>query len=408
MTGSNGAPSPHALVSLLWTHYLNTGRWPTTRVLDRLVDRVLREDAREVISGLPRGLIWPDLARWRSAWVPDDTTVITLTVAGLAGLQEASEFTTFFVDALRYLVERADSFEPDDPAVDLTVTDEELAHALGVDVDDERVRLAGVLLRADAPGLWRGFGGSVGDRWSITLDERGAREYRGIDTAEEFVRRLEERRAEEDAAMRRMTATASSLVEPEVSETSAGEADPADGDPRKVFVVHGRNVKARDALYEFIRALGLHPVDFEIDAVAGTGDAAPYTGDVLSAGFHQARAVVVLLTPDERVSLRSHLANAPWECNERLQARPNVYFEAGMAFVSHPKRTVLVELGIVSVPSDIEGRHVIRLDDSPTRREALVNRLRIAGCDVKPGTDWLTAGQFVEAVEGDDTRRRLG
>jgi hypothetical protein len=334
----DGKPTATGLARLIWNHYVDNARWPTTRDLDRLVDRFLHEDIKELVGVIPPGLMWPDLARWRTSWLPDDSTEITLTVGGFALIPEGAKYTSFFVDVLKYLVERADSFEPQGPAAELVLTDQDVADALAVEVDDERMRIAGVLLRADAPGLWRGFGGGVGERWTITLDERGARAYRGIDTAAEFVQRLTERRAEEDAAMHRMTAAAIALVEPE---DGGGSADVADGDPRKVFVVHGRNLKARDALYEFIRALGLHPVDFEKDAVAGTGDAAPYTGDVLEAGFSQARAVIVLFTPDETVSLRPGLASEPWECAERLQSRANVYFEAGMAFVSHPRRTVL-------------------------------------------------------------------
>jgi predicted nucleotide-binding protein len=397
-------PMATQLVRLIWKHYADHARWPTTRDLDRLVDRVLHGDLKELVDVIPQGLMWPDLARWRTSWIPNDSTEITLTVGGFALIPEGSKYTSFFVTVLKYLVDRADSFEPQGPAAELVLADQDVADALGVNVDDERMRIAGVLLKADAPGLWRGFGGGVGERWTITLDERGARAYRGIDTAGEFVQRLRERRDEENAAMRRMTAAAIALVEPE----GGGGASDVDGDPRKVFVVHGRNLKARDALYEFLGALGLHPVDFEKDAVAGTGDAAPYTGDVLSAGFDQARAVIVLFTPDERVSLRAGLASAPWEYAERLQSRANVYFEAGMAFVSHPRRTVLVELGQVRVPSDIEGRHVVRLDDSPSRREALLNRLKIAGCEITDGTDWLSAGHFAEAIEGDDCDAQRG
>ena len=39
---------------------------------------------------------------------------------------------------------------------------------------------------------------------------------------------------------------------------------------RKVFVVHGRNLAARDALFEFLRAVDLHPVEWS-EAVQLTG-----------------------------------------------------------------------------------------------------------------------------------------
>jgi hypothetical protein len=93
---------------------------------------------------------------------------------------------------------------------------------------------------------------------------------------------------------------------------------------------------------------------------------------------------------------------------EEYQARPNVYFEAGMAFLSHPQRTVIVELGNTRPFSDIIGRHTIRLDDSWETREKLISRLRVAGCEVEPKDDrWRSAGEFMASVEfpveGDDS-----
>ena len=61
----------------------------------------------------------------------------------------------------------------------------------------------------------------------------------------------------------------------------------------------------------------------------------------------------------------------------------------------HPDRTILVELGPLRPFSDISGINVIRLDDSPEKRNALVERLATAGCPVsRTGGDWLSAGDF--------------
>ncbi len=165
---------------------------------------------------------------------------------------------------------------------------------------------------------------------------------------------------------------------------------------RKVFVVHGRNLEARDAMFGFLRAIGLEPIEWST-AISATGSASPYIGQALDAAFDMAQAVVVLLTPDDIAYLRPEYANGD-DDPERVptpQARPNVLFEAGMAIGRHPERTVLVELGALRPFSDVAGRYAVRLDNSSPKRNDLANRLKDAGCDVTTsGSDWLNAGDF--------------
>lgn len=169
-----------------------------------------------------------------------------------------------------------------------------------------------------------------------------------------------------------------------------------EGNAKKVFVVHGRNAPARDAMFTFLRAIGLEPIEWST-AISATGSASPYIGQVLDSAFAMARAVVVLLTPDDIAYLRPEYASGD-DDPERTptpQARPNVLFEAGMAMGHHPDRTVLVELGTLRPFSDVAGRHAIRLDNSAPKRNDLAQRLRNAGCDVDTsGADWLNAGDF--------------
>ena len=67
-----------------------------------------------------------------------------------------------------------------------------------------------------------------------------------------------------------------------------------------------------------------------------------------------------------------------------------------MALVTHPRRTVLVVLGDQELPSDLAGRHYIRL--CPASAEALhdlASRLRDAGCDIdQTGDHWLNPACF--------------
>ena len=172
-------------------------------------------------------------------------------------------------------------------------------------------------------------------------------------------------------------------------------------DVREVFVVHGRNNAARNALFDFLNAIDLHPLEWS-EAIQATGKGSPYVGEVLDVVFSRAHAVVVLFTPDDEARLKESLRAAddpPHETQLTGQARPNVLFEAGMAMARNQDRTVLVELGRLRPFSDLGGRHVIRLDNSSPSRQDLAQRLETAGCPVKlKGAHWYTAGDFEAAV----------
>ncbi len=120
--------------------------------------------------------------------------------------------------------------------------------------------------------------------------------------------------------------------------------------------------------------------------------------DIVDALFAQAAVVVVLLTPDDLVVLKADLRKAsdpPYESVMTGQARPNVLFEAGMAFGRYPNSTVLVQVGDVKPFSDSGGRHVTRLGNDPKSRAEFVTKLRNAGCSVDDtGTDWYSEGDF--------------
>ena len=168
-------------------------------------------------------------------------------------------------------------------------------------------------------------------------------------------------------------------------------------DARKVMVVHGRDSQARRAMFDFLRALGLDPGEWS-KLVAETEKAAPYIGEVLDKAFESAGAVVVLFTPDDEAKLRDEFVTSKDPDYEREltpQARPNVLFEAGMAFGIHPDRTVLVELGELRPFSDVFGRHVVRLDGTEKPLRDIAARLKTAGCAVDDsGNDWADPTRF--------------
>lgn len=128
---------------------------------------------------------------------------------------------------------------------------------------------------------------------------------------------------------------------------------------------------------------------------------------MLDRAFTEAQAVVVLITGDDIARVGTRYAEAhdpPEETEPTPQARPNVLFEAGMAFGQYPERTVLVHLGRTRPFSDVVGRNVLYVSNDIRKRQGLADRLRTARCDVKTDhkTDWHTAGDFDAANESAD------
>jgi hypothetical protein len=166
---------------------------------------------------------------------------------------------------------------------------------------------------------------------------------------------------------------------------------------RKVFLVHGRDDAARQAMETFLRALDLKVIPWR-QAVTWAGRGTPYTGDIVKHGMANADAVVVLLTPDDEARLKPEFVRASdsAEASVRMgQPRMNVIFEAGMAMERDRSRVVLVEIGSMRHLTDLDGVNVIRMDDTVPRRRDLAHRLRDVGLAVDLENDeWLTAGAF--------------
>lgn len=163
---------------------------------------------------------------------------------------------------------------------------------------------------------------------------------------------------------------------------------------KTVMVVYGQDEDTRRDMFSFLRAVNLLPIEWN-SAVAHTGKASPYVGEILTAAFAMAQAFLVLMTPDEEAVLRPELRKRPRDGTAAYQPRPNVILEAGMALATDDARTVLVATGQLRGMSDLDGRHLIFLDNSAERRNDLIQRLRTAGCDPKTnGTDWIGTGNF--------------
>jgi len=121
----------------------------------------------------------------------------------------------------------------------------------------------------------------------------------------------------------------------------------------------------------------------------------------VESGFAMGHAAVVVLTPDEDSKLRSRFAKSADEGRPRPQPRPNVLIEAGMALALFPRKTILVKIGDVgSLPSDLGGRDVLKMDNTPEKRLEFIQRLKSVGCAVDDSSkEWLAAGDFQSAID---------
>jgi len=166
---------------------------------------------------------------------------------------------------------------------------------------------------------------------------------------------------------------------------------------KKVFVVHGRNEALRKSMFAFLRSIGLQPLEWH-KGIEATLVGSPSIKQILDAMFEQAAAVLVLLTPDDMVRLKPEFQSRSDPDHEKKyvgQARPNVLFEAGMAFGSHPDSVVLVQVGWVKPFTDVGGTHVTHMNNSPEKRSELATKLKTAGCEVDMGaSDWYSTGNF--------------
>jgi predicted nucleotide-binding protein len=163
-----------------------------------------------------------------------------------------------------------------------------------------------------------------------------------------------------------------------------------------LFVVHGRDNRLNEDFFSLLRALGLNPIEWS-KAVAKTKGNNPDVDKIIGGQMKSVQGIVVLISPDEQVRLKSKFSDpaAPTERELQDQARPNVLFEAGWAFGAYPDKTLLVRVGNTRPISDLGGKHIVKLSNAPASRKELAQRLKKIKFKVDTeGTSWLTEGDF--------------
>jgi predicted nucleotide-binding protein len=166
-----------------------------------------------------------------------------------------------------------------------------------------------------------------------------------------------------------------------------------------VFVVHGRNEQVRRDLFEFLRNLGLNPIEWNAGKQL-TRKASPHNAEVIAAIIKKAAGAVVLFCPEEEVKLKREYWRPDDPLEERRagdQPRPNVLYEAGMAFSAFPASTVIVRVGAIRSFTDLAGVQIINLTGGTVAgRQAVATALRTARLPVDTGgQDWLNQGGFL-------------
>lgn len=190
-------------------------------------------------------------------------------------------------------------------------------------------------------------------------------------------------------------ATAPVTTPPRVAKSKARTRTIKTTKNNSVFVVHGRDDQLREDMFNFLRAIGLNPLEWS-QAVKGTRGANPNVTLIVKNALKAAQGVIVMFSPDEEARLKAKFRTRSDSGKLEGQARLNVIFEAGIALGAYEEKTIFVEVGYVRRISDIAGMHVPRLTDSAASRKEFAERLRDKlGLKVDlSGTSWLSVGNF--------------
>ena len=165
------------------------------------------------------------------------------------------------------------------------------------------------------------------------------------------------------------------LVEQEASAPSAPA--PRTASPKKVFVVHGHDEAALQAVGRFLEKIGLEAIILREQPDQGLTIIEKFEACASEVGF-----AVVLLTPDD-------VGGAVLASQHASRARQNVVFELGyFAGKLGRGRACLLRKGDVEIPSDLYGVIYTDLDAAEGWKMKLVKELKAAKLDFDANKVW--------------------
>ena len=121
------------------------------------------------------------------------------------------------------------------------------------------------------------------------------------------------------------------------------------GGKTRVFIIHGHDRAPLSELQLLVHRIGAEPVTFDDLPKPGS----PTVIELLEEHIPSFDAIIALLTPDDEGRERGGTTL-------ELRARQNVLIEAGYGLISHRQKSLIIALGGVSIPTDIEGVHTVR------------------------------------------------
>src|SRR6185437_16607483 len=155
-----------AVLQAIYDHFRDHGTWPTFITIDRPIRRQHRWDTGPIILSLPESLIVPP----RQGMPPITSDELRLRLLGIQACSGSSDDTERFVQTLRWLAEREETYEPPAGSGDEMpqVTSQEIAGHLGLgDADPLPLQRLYAMLDLDHWGIGGRSSSEVG--WSARL-----------------------------------------------------------------------------------------------------------------------------------------------------------------------------------------------------------------------------------------------